>query len=343
MRSVYTEEHYLRNVKTELHDGALVTPFECPARVETILARLQTVGLGEVVAPKRFGLDPVARIHDPDFLEFLSTAWERWLADGHTGEMIPTNWPARRMAQRAPDSIDGKLGYYAMAAETSIGDGTWAAALASADVALTAQAIVAGGERAAFALCRPPGHHATRDMFGGYCFLNNAAIAAQAFLDQGAARVAILDVDFHHGNGTQDIFYGRDDVFFASLHGAPQDAFPYFLGYAEETGAGKGEGHTLNLPMGPGTAYEVWGMALSRALERIHAYGPDALVVSLGVDTFKDDPISFFRLESDDFRRYGEAIARLARPTLFVMEGGYAVEAIGVNAVNVLEGFEQAS
>lgn len=341
MLTIYSEDHYLRNAKTELHDGELVRPFECPERVETILARLNTVGLGEIRAPKRFGLDPVARIHDPGFLEFLANAWEDWLKAGNAGEMIPTNWPARRMAQRAPDNIDGKLGYYAMAAETSITDGTWAAAQASADVALTAGEAVRQGARAAFALCRPPGHHATTDMFGGYCFLNNAAITAQNFLDHGAKRVAILDVDFHHGNGTQDIFYNRGDVFFTSLHGRPEDAFPYFLGYAGETGAGKGEDCTLNLPMGPGTAYDVWGAALAKALQAIARFKPDALIVSLGVDTFKDDPISFFKLDSDDYRRYGEAIASLGLPTLFVMEGGYAVEAIGTNTVNVLEGFEQ--
>lgn len=340
MLTIYSEDHYLRSPKTELHDGQLVTPFECPARVETILARLQAVQLGEIRAPTRFGLEPVARIHDPDFLEFLSTAWEDWCKAGNQGEMIPTNWPARRMAQRAPDNIDGKLGYYAMAAETSITDGTWQAARTSADVALTAGEAIRAGARSAFALCRPPGHHATRDMFGGYCFLNNAAITAQHFLESGAQRVAILDVDFHHGNGTQDIFYNRGDVLFVSLHGRPEDAFPYFLGYAGETGAGEGEDCTLNLPMGPGTGYDVWGLALAQGLKRIARFAPDVVIVSLGVDTFKDDPISFFKLESDDYRRYGEAIATLGLPTLFVMEGGYAVDAIGTNTVNVLQGFE---
>jgi len=196
-----------------------------------------------------------------------------------------------------------------------------------------------GRQRTAFALCRPPGHHAGTDLYGGYCFLNNAAIAAEGFINRGAERVVVLDVDFHHGNGTQDIFYQRDDVMFLSLHGAPEDAFPHFLGYTDETGAGKGEGFNINYPMPPGTVYSVWLNALQNALKAIATYTPDALVVSLGVDTFKEDPISFFKLESEDFTDYGRAIAGLKIPTLFVMEGGYAVEEIGINTVNVLTGF----
>ncbi|MFK7944016.1 MAG: histone deacetylase family protein, partial [Paracoccaceae bacterium] len=173
-------------------------------------------------------------------------------------------------------------------------------------------------------------------------FLNNAAIAAQAFRDAGAARVAILDVDFHHGNGTQAIFYDRSDVMFLSLHGNPDDAFPYFLGDADESGTGAGEGFNVNYPLPQGCPFDTWAEALEDACARIRAYAPDALVVSLGVDTYKDDPISFFRLESADFRSYGARIAEMGLPTLFVMEGGYAVEEIGVNTVNVLEGFEDA-
>ena len=190
-----------------------------------------------------------------------------------------------------------------------------------------------------FALCRPPGHHSAADLYGGYCFLNNAAIAAQAFLQDGARRVAILDVDFHHGNGTQDIFYQRDDVLFLSLHGDPVQAFPHFLGYTDETGAGSGEGCNVNYPLPRGTRFDVWQGALTDACSRIKKYSPDALIISLGVDTFEKDPISFFKLSSDDFTRYGTQIAGLGLPTLFVMEGGYAVEEIGLNTVNVLNGF----
>ena len=342
MLTVQTDKHRLRNVRTELCGGELVTPFECPARADMILARVKDVNLGPVIEPRDYGFAPIKRIHDSGFIEFLSSCWRDWEAAGFKGEAIPVTWPARRMGNRIPNDVEGQIGYYAMAAETSIGNGTWEAAFASAQVALTAQAEVAAGARAAFALCRPPGHHAARDMFGGYCFLNNAAITAQAFVDAGAKRVAVLDVDFHHGNGTQDIFYDREDVLFLSLHGEPQNAFPYFLGYADEVGKGEGEGATENFPLPPGTAYDVWGVALEAACRRILDFGAEVLVVSLGVDTFKADPISFFKLESDDYKVYGERLARLGLPTLFVMEGGYAVEEIGINTVNVLTGFEDA-
>jgi acetoin utilization deacetylase AcuC-like enzyme len=341
VQTVYTERHRLRDSKTELYGGQLVPPFECPERAEIILTRIRERSLGEVIAPEVHGLDPVRRVHDAGFLGFLETCMAEWRAVGFKGEAMPTVWPSRAMPRKiAPRDIDGKVGYYCLAGETAITEGTWEAAQASADVALTGQKLVASGARAAFALCRPPGHHAASDMYGGYCFLNNAAIAAQAFIDQGAGRVAVLDVDFHHGNGTQQIFYDRPDVLFLSLHGDPLDAFPYYLGGADETGAREGEGFNVNYPLPPNTPYDKWSEALEGACRRVADYAPDALIVSLGVDTFKEDPISFFRLESEDFRRYGARLAKLSVPTLFVMEGGYAVAEIGVNTVNVLEGFE---
>jgi acetoin utilization deacetylase AcuC-like enzyme len=340
MLTIYSEDHLLRNVRTELYGGQLVPPHECPARVAYVLERLAEVRLGEIRAPDRFGLAPVLRVHDAGFVEFLSRAWEEWLATGNLGEAIPDCWPARRMTQRCPASITGKLGYYAMAGETSIGAGSWEAAKSAADVALTAARELSRGARSAFALCRPPGHHAGRDLYGGYCFLNNAAIAAQYLRDGGAARVAVLDVDFHHGNGTQDIFYERDDVFYLSLHGDPAEAFPYFSGYADERGSGRGVGYTLNLPLPRASGFDLWQRALARALEAIRGFAPDALVVSLGVDTYEGDPISFFKLKSADFTTYGTMIGALRLPTLFAFEGGYAVKDVGINTVNVLTGFE---
>jgi acetoin utilization deacetylase AcuC-like enzyme len=340
MRTYFSEDHRLHFPQAELHGGQFVTPFERPSRVEYVLRRLKERGLGEVVAPDGVDLDPVRRVHDAGYLAFLETGWEEWKAAGFAGEMIATGFPARRMPGiRPPRNIDGRLGYYALAAETAITGGTWAAAKSSCASAQAAQRAVAGGARAAFGLCRPPGHHAAADMFGGYCFLNNAAVVAEMFRMDGAARIAVLDVDFHHGNGTQDILWRRGDVFFASLHGHPEDAYPYFIGYADEVGEGAGEGATANYPMRPGTPYAEWSAALDDALGRIRGFGAEALVVSLGVDAFKLDPISFFRLESDDFTDCGRRIAGLGLPTVFLMEGGYAIEAVGVNTVNVLEGF----
>ncbi len=340
MLTVFSEKHALRNARTELYGGELVPTFECTSRAEYVLERLEQVKLGEIISPDEFAIDAVTRIHDAEFIRFLEECWRDWVAVGYKGEAIPTIWPSRGMRQRIPDHIEGRMGYYAMAGETAFSDGTWEAARASVNVALTAQAAIRDGANEAFALCRPPGHHAAGDMYGGYCFINNAAVAAQAFIDQGASRVVILDVDFHHGNGTQAIFYNRSDVLFISLHGDPKDAFPHFLGYADETGEGVGEGFNHNYPMGPGTNFKTWGGALDEACRKISHYAPDALIISLGVDTFEYDPISFFKLSSDDFKRYGATIGRLKLPTLFIMEGGYAVEEIGVNVVNVLEGYE---
>lgn len=342
MKFTYSEDHRLHFPQAELCGGEFVTPFERPSRVEYILNRLRAVGMTDMIAPGAYDPSPVAAIHDAGYLDFLATAWADWVAAGNRGEILPTGFPMRRMQQRIPDDIDGKAGYYCLAVETAITGGTWDAAQSSCAVAQSAQRLVAAGERTAFALCRPPGHHAAIDMYGGYCFINNAAIVAEMFHRDGAARVAILDIDFHHGNGTQDIFYSRDDVLFCSLHGNPENAFPFFLGYADETGAGKGEGFNANYPMPEGTPYDVWSAALEDAEKRIAMYSPDALVVSLGVDAFKDDPISFFKLESPDFLHIGQRIARLGLPTLFVMEGGYAIDAIGLNTVNVLEGFQNA-
>lgn len=339
MKIVNSEDHRFHAPVGELYGGELVVPFERPERWDIIVARLNEVGLTDFTAPDPVDMAVVGKIHDAGFLHFLETAWEQWQAEQYNGEALPTVIPARRMRQREPDHIDGKLGYYCMAIETAITAGTWQAACASAAIAQTGQGLVSAGDRTAFSLCRPPGHHAASDLYGGYCFLNNAAIAAQGFLDAGASRVAILDVDFHHGNGTQDIFYQRSDVMFLSLHGDPRAAFPHFLGFADETGEGDGEGFNINYPMREGADFQIWHNALEDACIRIGDYAPDAVVVSLGVDTFKEDPISFFKLESADFLTYGARIEKIGLPTLFVMEGGYAIDAIGLNTANVLQGF----
>ena len=249
MLTVFSPDHALRRPRTELYGGELVRPHESPERAQIVLAQVQASSLGRIIAPASFGDAPLLKIHDAQYLEFLQGAWREWVAAGNRGEAIPDCWPARRMSQRRPNSITGKLGYYAMAGETSISEGTWEAARAAADVALTGALQIQEGAPAAFALCRPPGHHAARDLYGGYCFLNNAAIAAQFLRDRGAARVAVLDVDFHHGNGTQDIFYERADVLYVSLHGDPAEAFPYFSGYADETGVAARRGLHPELPV----------------------------------------------------------------------------------------------
>ncbi|GAB4226219.1 MAG: acetylpolyamine amidohydrolase AphB [Kiloniellaceae bacterium] len=340
MKTVYSEKHKLHHAKLELINGKMEPAVEMPSRAETVLDRVKAVDLGPVIDPTEHGRDPLVKVHDAGYVDFLAKAWDLWAAEGRDYEALPLVWPVRGLRQVEPEHIDGKLSYYSFDAGTPITAGTWQAATASADVALTGSDLLRGGETAAFALCRPPGHHAAADFYGGYCFLNNAAIAAQSFIDAGAGRVAVLDVDYHHGNGTQAIFYDRPDVFFASIHGDPRQEFPFFLGYEDEIGEGAGEGYTANYPLRWGSGFDLWRAALDDACRKIADYGPEALVISLGVDTFEKDPISQFKLKSDDYFVIGETIAALGKPTLFVMEGGYAVAEIGVNAVNVLLGFE---
>jgi acetoin utilization deacetylase AcuC-like enzyme len=336
MLTVYSDDHHLHRGKYELSDGKLLPCFETPERADLVLKAVQEADLGQIVTPEDFGLDPIHRIHDARFVEFLQQAWGLWEATGRDGDALPLSWPVRGMRQIEPEHIDGKLSYFSFDAGSPITSGTWQAARSSANVALTAAAHLRAGEHCVFALCRPPGHHAAADYIGGYCYLNNAAVAAQSLLDEGAGKVAILDVDYHHGNGTQSIFYARDDVLFVSIHGDPDQEYPYFLGRADETGTGKGKGFNLNLPLRWQSSAELWFAALAQGLERISQFAPDYLLISLGVDTYIDDPISEFRLTNDDYLKMGSRIASLGLPMQFVLEGGYAVDAIGSNVANVL-------
>jgi acetoin utilization deacetylase AcuC-like enzyme len=341
MKTVFSPRHRGHANQLELVAGAIVPGFELTSRAEYIAARVAAVELGVIIEPTEHDLKTAARVHRQDYLDFLPTIWDRWTAEGRNGTALPFTWPTRGLrGDVLPEFIDGLLGYYSFDAGCGIVEGSWDAIKSSHDVALTAAGLVQSGERAAFALCRPPGHHAGAGFMGGYCYINNAAVAAQWLRDNGARRVSILDVDYHHGNGSQSIFYERSDVLFTSIHGHPEAEFPFFLGYADELGEGAGEGFNFNYPLPAGSGWDRWSAALEQACEEIERYGADIIVVSLGVDTFKDDPISQFKLDSPDYLAMGARIARLGKPTLFVMEGGYAVEEIGINAVNVLEGFE---
>ena len=340
MKTVYTEVHREHRIAVELYGNELVPCFEQPVRADRVLEQVMAVGLGPVIAPVNHGRRPITSVHTSDYVDFLETAWHDWLAAGGEGDAFSGCTPMRDMSLRVPASIHGRLGYYSFDSSAPITAGTWTAAYAATQVALTAADLLANGEPSAFALCRPPGHHASTAYFGGYCYLNNAAIAAQSLIDRGMGRVAILDVDFHHGNGTQSIFYDRSDVFFASIHGDPNEEYPYFSGHEEETGIGPGAGCNVNIPLPPGTGPDRWLEALDCALARIRGHGPEGVIVSLGVDTFERDPISTFKLRSDDYLRLGTAIRTLGLPTLFVMEGGYALDAIGLNVANTLVGFE---
>ncbi|NWB62687.1 MULTISPECIES: histone deacetylase family protein [unclassified Pseudomonas] len=340
MLTVFSDSHRLHH-GTELKDGVLKPSFEQPSRADTVRDRVKHVGLGDIIVPRTFDRACYVNAHSERYVSFLETAWAEWTAIGRAHDALPLVWPVRDLAnEQVPEFIDGKLGFFAMDAGSPITSTTWEAVKTSADIALTGLALIDEGHDSAFALCRPPGHHAAREYMGGYCYLNNAAIAAQQAITQGAKRVAVLDVDFHHGNGTQNIFYNRNDVMFVSLHGDPSVSYPYYSGFSAERGAAAGEGFNLNYPLAKNTGWSTYKEALLDACNQLRTFSPQVLVISLGVDTFKDDPISHFLLESRDFLGIGEIIASVGVPTLFVMEGGYMVDEIGINAVNVLHGFE---
>ncbi len=340
MKTIYNAAHSQHRAGHEFFRGEKVPAFEKPERADWVLAAIGRTNLGEVLAPVAHDDSAILRVHGKAYVDFLRGAYAEYLALGGTGDAFPSVWPIRGMrSDVAPRNFAARMGLYSFDAGSPLTAGTWAATRGGADCALTAVDLLKAGEASAFVLTRPPGHHAGRDFFGGYCFLNHAAIAAQALRDAGSARVAILDVDYHHGNGTQDIFYDRGDVFFASIHGDPVTEYPFFLGHADETGTGAGAGCNLNIPLAAGSAVELWFAALDHALSRIAAYGPDAVVVSLGVDTFEGDPISHFKLKTSDYPGIGSVIAGLGLPTLFAMEGGYAVAEIGENVVGTLRGF----
>ncbi|HEY0312806.1 MAG TPA: histone deacetylase family protein [Allosphingosinicella sp.] len=334
MRIFWDERQRLHAPEKELHNGAFVPFAETPARADAILA-----ALGPAETPRDRGEAPLLRVHPRDYLDFLKTAHRDWRAAGRDGDAAGYVWPVVRRRALRLERIDAKLGRYSYDASTPIAAGTWEAAYASVQSALAATEAVLAGEPAAFALCRPPGHHCGADYMGGYCYLNATAVAAEAVIAAGRRRVAILDIDYHHGNGTQDIFYGRGDVLFVSIHADPATDYPFYWGHADETGEGAGEGATLNLPLPRGTRVSEFERALATALERIAAFEPDVLLCSYGADTFAGDPISFFKIETADYAVIGRRIAALGLPTAILMEGGYAVDALGANVAAFLSGF----
>ncbi|HYD97281.1 MAG TPA: histone deacetylase family protein [Noviherbaspirillum sp.] len=344
MDIIYSPDHHAHRGQFEFFRGELVPCFEKPERADYVYNAVVEHKIGTVSAPESFPLAAIERVHARRYLRFLERAWDAWSALGNTRDAIPAVWPIRGFRHDVePDNFIAQLGMYSFDSGTPFTAGSWRAARLGADIALTAQRRIAQGARAAFALSRPPGHHAGPDFLGGYCFINNAAVAAQAFIDGGAARVAILDVDYHHGNGTQSIFYDRADVLFQSIHGDPKTEYPFYLGHADETGAGDGAGFNRNYPLPAGSSNAQWFDALEAACARIRGYAPDALVVSLGVDTYRGDPISKFMLDAPEYLALGARLAGLGLPTLFVMEGGYAVAEIGTNVAHVLRGFRDVA
>jgi acetoin utilization deacetylase AcuC-like enzyme len=341
MITVYSDDHNLHSGLLDPRDSRGVFSAECPERANSVVKVLRDEDFGEIITPDEFGDEKLTRIHAPDYLHFLQTVWQEWEAAGEQGANArPDTFVGAGMRYAETESVVGKLGRYSFDATSPFVAGSWQAIRASANVALTGAELITGGEKTAFAACRPPGHHATTRYCGGYCYLNNNSLAAQSLLDGGARKVAILDVDYHHGNGTQSIFYERNDVLTISLHADPKLEYPFFLGYADEPGEGQGHGFNVNYPLPFGTDWERYAAALANALDELRRFAPDALVVALGLDTFAGDPTTFFEISTDDFSRMGQAIGVLALPTLVVLEGGYSVEWIGHNTLNFLTGLE---
>lgn len=340
--AVYSPVHRRHAPSHEVNLGALVPANERPDRIERIRDVLSADPRFTIEVPTEHGTAPIEAVHEPGLVRFLETAWTDLHARYGRDEFFPEvvyHGALRAGMGPAPVPTDAEhaFGYWCFETATPLVEGSYAAARASVDVALDAASAVIGGERFAYGLCRPPGHHAAASVFGGFCFFNNAAIVA-ARLVAGGARVTILDVDYHHGNGTQQIFYDDAAVQFVSLHGDPVRAYPWFTGFADETGTGRGSGSTLNVPLAAGTTDDQYASALAAALEHIAAFGPDVLVVSLGVDTFWNDPISDLALTAEGYRRCGGLVAELGVPTIVLQEGGYDIDAIGANVHAWLDG-----
>lgn len=336
MLTVFSNAHRGHHGQGEMAGGRLLPVVEQPARADVVLRAVRERALGEVEEAEDHGLEPILTVHQKRYVDFLRTAYEEWSALYPASDALPLIWPARGLRQVEPTSVEGKIGFYVGDAGTPITAGTWDAAYGAAQVAVTGARRLDGARRTVFALCRPPGHHASGDLANGYCFFNNAAIAAHGIRLRGAKRIAILDVDYHHGNGTQALFYDDPMVLVVSIHADPAHEYPFFSGYADETGIGPGAGANMNVPLPAGTVWEAYADALGRALDRIEAFGPDAVVVSFGADTYEGDPIAHFKLTTDDFARLGEAVGKLRRPMLVVMEGGYALDALGQNTTAML-------
>lgn len=311
---------------------------ETPARA-TVLREAAHAAGHLLVAPDAYGPGPRAAVHTPRYLRFLETAYERWQTlENASPEVIPNVHPNGR-AGGYPESVVGQAGFHMADTACPLSAGSWPAIAASADAAVHAARLVQTGEPAAYALCRPPGHHAFADMAGGFCYLNNGAIAATE-LRRHASRVAILDVDLHHGNGTQGIFYARADVLTVSIHADPAQFYPFFWGHAHERGEGAGEGYNLNLPLPLGSGDGPFQAALDRALAEIRLYAPGALVVALGLDAFEGDPLAGLKVTTAGFHEIARRIGALRLPTVLVQEGGYPSPALGKNLIACLGGFE---
>ena len=332
-----SERHRLHDPQAEIESSGLQPPFKHPGRADDIRNVLAADERFAITEPAASGDGPIEAVHDPGLVRFLATAWEEYqVAVRPAHDVVPDvfTMPGLRagMAPRGePAGVAARLGWWCFETTTPLTSGSYEAARSAVDCALGATQEVLDGAPLAYALCRPPGHHATTTLYGGYCFFNNAAVAAHHVASTTGSSVAVLDVDYHHGNGTQQIFYDRDDVTFVSLHGDPQRAYPYHTGFADETGTGRGNGTTYNVPLPADVEDDDYLEALDRALDAVAAADPAVVIVSLGLDTYVGDPMCDLALTTEGFARCGAGVAALGLPLVVLQEGGYADEALGAN------------
>jgi len=352
MQVVYSPRHLAHDIDTETFMGVGVPANEVAERAELIRAALAADGGFPSIGPTDHGEAPITAVHDEALVRFLEVAWSELRTQGIARSFLSADtYPNLAMFEgmsseavgrlvREPRHIGGRAGFWGLDSAAPLVAGTYDAARAAIDVALTAMDVVLGGEPAAYGLCRPPGHHAARSMYGGYCFFNNAAIVAHAITTSTGERVAILDLDYHHGNGTQQIFWRRGDVRYVSIHADPERAYPYFLGRADETGEGPGAGENLNVPLRAGATNLDYVEATDRAIDAIAATPGSMVVVSLGFDTYELDPIGDFALTTDVYHEVGRRVAALGRRLVILQEGGYHRPSLGENARAWLRGAE---
>ena len=335
MKTFFHPDQRLHHPASYFSRGQMRTPQEIPDRVERILAGLDILGL-PVVPPADHGLGPLLAVHDAGYLNFLQTAHARW-------KQVPLDWGDEVMSNvfvREPNPMRGILAEaarYLADGSSPIGEHTWLSSYWSAQCAISGAKELLAGQQRAYALCRPPGHHARRDAAGGFCYVNNAAVAAQ-LLRSRFGKVAVLDTDMHHGQGVQEIFYDRDDVLYISVHGDPTNFYPVVAGFDDERGRDRGDGYNLNLPMPHGAPEHVFFDNLAIALEALRAFQPDVLVLALGFDIYKDDPQSLVAVTTEGIGRLGAIVNSLSLPTLVIQEGGYHLESLTDNTVAFFNG-----
>jgi acetoin utilization deacetylase AcuC-like enzyme len=340
MLTIYSAVQRTHQPAYVVKGGVRSPSYDVPERIDSILAAIRENGPGPVVEPDNAGLEPLRDVHDAGMIEFLASAYVKHNEDSDgAAPVFPTFFPPPGQRRR-PRCFEGQKGLYCTNMGVPIGENTWGAALSSAQCAVTGAGLLRSGESCVYALCRPPGHHPGPDFFGGYCYLNHAAIAARV-LCQGDGRVAIVDIDCHHGNGIQAVFYEDPEVWYGSLHVDPDTDYPFYAGYVDETGKGAGQDTNCNIPLPPGTSESRYLSALEMLLERLNAFKPCYLVVSAGFDAYVGDPIGFFQVTTDGFQKMGRRIRKLGLATLVVQEGGYCVPDLGRNVVAFLSGLTE--